>query len=284
MSFGAGTPAIPSLRSAAGGGEDALRRAVSALDSRRPSEAERIALDLLRANPAHLRAPHVLGYALLMQGRGQEAIAALEPTARARHDPELDTILAIALRQAGRNDDALRRLKAATKRRPPYATSFHELGCLLASMEHYDESIAAFARGLEVAPMMPELSIQLGHVFLRIRDYPNAKAAFLRALEISPAALEALHGIGKACQLMGEHEPAGGYFRRCILIRPSDTEAWLDLGQSLLALGRRNEGYECFRSAVRTDPNSCGKVLTSLAAAGHGRLWLRRSAAKEFLR
>jgi tetratricopeptide (TPR) repeat protein len=255
-----------------------------ALDGGRPNEAERIAGEILKANPRHPRALQVLGYALLMQGRAQDATVALGPAARALHDPEIDTILAIALRQSGRNEDALHRLKLATKRRPPYAASFHELGCLLASMERYEESIEAFRRGIEVAPMMPQLSIQLGYVYLRRRNCADAKLAFARALDISPTSLDALFGIAKAHQLIGEHEAAVAYFRRCLISRPDNAGTWLDLGQCLLALGRRDEGYDCFRKAAHGDPKRYGSALTSLAASGHGRLWLKPSAAKGFLR
>src|ERR1700741_807956 len=139
---------------------DALvQRAGLALNRQQPGEAEQIARDVLRDHPQPPRALHVLGYALLMQGRVEDAIAALEPAARRRHDAEIDTQLAIALRRAGRADDALARLKRATKRNPPYAPAFHEYGCLLASLERHDEANEVFQRGLGIAPMIPELSI-----------------------------------------------------------------------------------------------------------------------------
>jgi tetratricopeptide (TPR) repeat protein len=71
-------------------------------------------------------------------------------------------MLAIALRQLGRHDDALGRLKLAIERRPPYAIAFAELGHLLVSMDRHDEAVAILSRGIEVAPTMPELPIQLG--------------------------------------------------------------------------------------------------------------------------
>ena len=89
---------------------------------------ERIAKEILKTDPRHARALHVLGCALLMQGRAQDAVAPLEAAARGRHDPEIETQLAMALIQIGRRDDALSRLKRAAKRQPPYAPAFHGLG------------------------------------------------------------------------------------------------------------------------------------------------------------
>jgi len=263
---------------------DALQRAMLALDGQRPQDAQRIAEALLQHDPRHAQALHVLGCALLMQGRAADAIAPLETAARELRNPETDTLLAIALRQAGRHQDALLRIKRATKRQPPYAAAFHELGAVLSSLERHDEAIEALRRGLEIAPMMPELSIQLGYVFLRLSNFADAKLAFARALDISPAAADALFGIAKAHQKVGENEPAAGYFRRYLRIRPDDAAAWLDLGHCLLQLGQCDAGYECLRTAARGDPERYGNALSLLAASARGRFWLKPSAAAQFLR
>jgi tetratricopeptide (TPR) repeat protein len=138
-----------------------------------------------------------------MQKRADDAIAPLQAAAQNLRDGETDTLLAMALRQSGRTDEALAQLKRATKRRPPYAPAFHELGYLLMLLEKYDEAIDTLRRGLEIAPMMPQLSVQLGEVFLRRRNYGEAQAVFALALEIVPQSAEALFGIAKANQLLG---------------------------------------------------------------------------------
>ena len=89
------------------GNDDALQRAMRALDGNRPKEAEQLARDVLNADRRSAKASYVLGSALVMQGRPLDAIAPLEDAARGRHDPQSDTMLAIALRQAGRAEDAL---------------------------------------------------------------------------------------------------------------------------------------------------------------------------------
>jgi len=254
------------------------------LDGQRPQEAQRIADDVLRTDPQHAKALHVRGCALIMQGRAADAVPPLEIAARKLRHPETDTLLAIALCQTGRQDDALARLKRATKRQPPYAAAFHELGHLLFSLQQYDEAAEALRRGLEIAPMMPELSIQLGYVLLRQRYCAEAKRAFERALQISPASPDALFGIAKAHQEVGENESAADYFRRHLRSRPDDAHTWLSLGHCLLELGQRDAGYDCFRTAARGDPKRYGNALTSLASSGRGRFWLEPSAAARFLR
>jgi tetratricopeptide (TPR) repeat protein len=266
-----------------GRGGDALQRAISALNAKRPAEAEQIAGEVLKSDRRNAQALRVLGYALLMQGRVDDAIAALEPAARGGHDPEIETQLAIALRQAGRYEDAESRLKRTIKRRPAFVAALQELGCLFASLKRYDEAIESFSRGLEITPMSPELSIQLGHAYLQCRNFAEAKIAFARVLQIAPGSYDALFGTAKAHQGAGEKQLAADFFRRCLMARPNDASTWLNLGRCLLDLGQRDAGYDCFRWAVRGDPKRYGSALGSLVKSTRGRFWLKPSAAARFL-
>jgi tetratricopeptide (TPR) repeat protein len=198
---------------------ETLERARAVLNNDRPQEAEQIVAGILQAGPRHAQALRIRDAALLMQQRAADAATALQAAASGLHDAETDTLLAMALRQCGRAQDALSRLKRALKRRPPYAPAFHELGYLLMSLGRYDEAIDALRRGLDVAPMMPQLSVQLGEVFLRQRSYAAAKTAFARALEIAPDHAEALFGIARAYQALRENAPAADLYRRCLRVR-----------------------------------------------------------------
>jgi len=276
------------LFTGAGGGvgaraDDILQRAVLALDWGRPQEAERLAAEVLKSNPNDARALFLTGSALVLQDRAMEAVKPLEAAARDRHDAEVDTMLAIALRQVGRREDAVSRLKRATKRRPPHPPAFKELGYLLVSMERYDEAVQALNRGIEIAPMMPQLHIQLGYAHLSRGDCANAKIAFARALEISPGSHDALFGMAKAYREIGDCESAAEYFRRSLAIDLNDRAAWFQLGHCLLDLGQTDAGYNCFRTAARGDAKHYGNALSSFVAASRGRFWLRPSVAMRFL-
>lgn len=263
--------------------DDLLQRAALALSARRPAEAERLAAEVLKTSPHQVQALKLCGRALLMQGRVEDVIALLEPAARSRHDPDIETQLAIALRQAGRLDDALSRLRRATKRQPPYAPACSELGYVLTSLKRFDEAIEALKRGLEVAPMMPDLFIQLGYLQLRRRNHGDAKGAFARALELSPASPDALFGMAKTHQEIHENRTAVAYFRQYLTTRPAHWGAWLSLGHCLLELGDLDAGYECFRTAARGDPQHYANAMSSLVKSPRGRFWLKPSAAAQFL-
>ena len=272
----------PVSHGGASGGDEALQRAVIALNSGHPADAERIAADILKTNRRNVLALQVLANALLMQNRIADAIAPLEVAARGNHDPQIETMLGIVLRQAGRIEDALSWLKRAVKRRPPHAQPFYEFGCLLSFLNRDEEAVEAFNRGLDVAPLMPQFSVQLGYVLLRRKRYAEAKTAFGRALANSAGSPEALFGLAKVHQAVGDNAAAAGYFRQCLTSRPNDADMWLQLGYCLLELGDREAGLECFRTATRGDPKSHGNALSALVKSGHGQFWLKPSGAAQY--
>src|SRR5215470_4545799 len=264
--------------------EQALRGAFAAMDNRRPDEAERIALAQLAKTKEEPRLLHVLGVALLSQGRAGEAVAPLEGAARARADAVVETQLALALRQSGRIPEALHWLQRASERQPPFPFAFHELGVLLFAERRLAEAEATVRRGLDAAPSMPELSVLLGGILLDRGDRANAKVAFARALAHAPRQPAALYGFGAVLMEDGEFARAAERFRQAIACDPSYTQARVSLGACLLELGQRDEGLAHLRAAAAVSPQFYGKALRVLVSSGHGQFWLRPSAAAEFLK
>jgi tetratricopeptide (TPR) repeat protein len=263
--------------------EGLLQQAIMALNAQRPGDAERLAGEVLKAEPRHVAALKIAGRAARLQGRAGDAIALLEPAARSSHDAELDTELALALQQAGRADDAASRLRRAVKRSPPYPPAFAEFAQLLISLKRFDEAAETLKRGVEAAPMAAALQAQLGFLLLERHNHAQAKAVFARLLTLYPGFPDALFGLGKTHQELHENEPAVAHLRQYLMARPAHWGAWISLGHCLLALGDFEAGYDCFRTAARGDPKHYTNALSSLVKSPRGRFWLKPSAGADFL-
>src|SRR5258708_2565379 len=179
---------------------EALARAVAAAESGDMSEAERIARVILAQRPQQLEALQLLGALLMAQKRPREAIAPLEEAARHSANPELETRLAVALREIGRTDEAVAWFYRAIERVPVCARAFQELGNLLRAKRRYVEAESVLKRGIEAAPTVPELSLALGGVCLDRANAGGAKIAFARALSIVPEHAHALPPFGLSLQ------------------------------------------------------------------------------------
>ena len=147
----------------------ALQNAAAAIQAGLPREAERLAAEVLKGNAGNLPAMQLLGTALLMQGRGKDAILPLERAARRSRDAATETRLAIGLRQAGREEEAREQLERAIKRKPAFPPAFLEFANLLFVLGRKDEAIDILRQGLVVAPNSVDLSMQLGD-FMRRRE------------------------------------------------------------------------------------------------------------------
>jgi tetratricopeptide (TPR) repeat protein len=257
---------------------------MAAIQSERPEQAARLAQEVLDRNPSHPNALHLFGYALLMQERAGEAIVPLEKAFKSLRDPAIETQLAIALRKAGRTDDALSRLMRAVKRKPPFPAAVHELGYLLHSLGRSDEAISVLKNGIEAAPWMADLPLLLGWIFHARIDAANAKAAFARALGIAPNHSDALYGMGLLLMDAGEFAPASEYFQRALLVNPSDQQSRLYLGACLLELGQTGAASACLRQVTRGGADFYNKALKVLSSSSRGRFWLQPSVAAKFFR
>jgi tetratricopeptide (TPR) repeat protein len=268
---------------AASADDEALARAAAALNERNFAEAEHIARCILAKKPQHTEALQLLGAVLLGQKRPHEAIEPLEAAARAAPNPELETHLAIALREIKRPAEAQEWLYRAIARTPIFPRAFQELGDLLRTRRHYAEAETVLKRGLEAAPTVPQLSLLLGGIYLDRADPGNAKIAFARALALAPGEPDALFGFGIALQYEADFARAAERFRRVLAVDPARHRARMNLGYCLVELGQRDEGIACLRETMREAPHLYGAALRMLASAGRGRFWLRRGAAAAHL-
>jgi tetratricopeptide (TPR) repeat protein len=262
----------------------ALERAVLALRMSRPDEAERLAERVLKSDRGNSLAAQVLGRALLMQDRAVEAIVPLERALRRSDDPALETQLAAALAAAGRIDEALDRLRQTTARRPPFSPAFLEHAGQLSRIGRLEEAIAVLESGLVLTPDAIDLHMELGFVHLKRNDRAAARAMFLQVRAAAPERHDVLPALAKVMALDGEYAAAADLYRRALGLRPDDAVTRNNLGACQLEMGERGAGEASLRAVASGAPQLAGMAITSLAAASHGRFFLRPSAAAKFLR
>src|SRR5215204_3762834 len=148
------------------------------------------------ANEAKLSADRALalapqqgsGYGALATYRNlveQNPVGALEAARRAQAlspgDPELLRPLAIAERQQGRIDEALRVMRAAAERDPRNATTIHLLADALLWARRYPEAREAADRALSLAPDVSEMIENRAMVSLAQGDLAVARRVLASA-------------------------------------------------------------------------------------------------------
>ena len=276
-------PPHPSNIQRPGSSSQVLESAALALRMQRPDEAERLAFGVLKSDRGNLVAAQILGRALLMQNRADEAIVPLERAARRSDDPETETLLAVALAAIGRGDEALDRLRRTIARRPPFPPAFLEYASQLGKMGRVDEAVAVLESGLALTPDAVDLRTQLGYFHIKRNNRTEARAIFSQLLAAAPERYDVLVGLAKVMALDGEYAAAADLYRRALGMRPDDAVTRNNLGICQLEMGEREAGEASLRAITHGAPQLVGLAITSLAAASHGRFFLRPSAAAKFL-
>lgn len=276
-------PQHPSAPGRRNRGDDALDRAVAALQMQRPGEAERLASGVLRANPSNHVAAKVLGWALLAQNRAGEAIVPVERAARRSQDPEIETVLAVALAATGRQQEALEQLRQTVARRPAFPPAFREYAGQLVKTGRFDEAIEVVARGITLAPDAIDLQIDLARLYLNQNDRAKARALLSQALTAVPGRPDILAALARVMFLDGDYAAAADIFRHLVALQPDDAMTRADLGVCQLEMGARDAGESSLRAATRGRPEMLGRAIHLLAATSRGRFFFRPSAAVRFL-
>lgn len=238
---------------------------------------------MLANAPSNVRAAWVLGQVLLAQGRSAEAVAPLQATAQISRDPAVEMLLARALANLGCTSEALALLRQATARRPGFEMAFLELGDQLGKAGRFDEAQAAVEAGLACFPRSAALRMSLGYSRQHRNDRSGARALFAQILAEAPRRHDAKLALANLMVLDGDYTQAASLFRLALDQRPDDPMTRIALGKCLLELGARTEGEAALRAAVRDEPRTAGLAITALASASTGRLFLRPSAAANFL-
>ena len=264
-------------------GGEALERAVVALQMQRPGEAERLAAGALRANRNNHMAAKVLGWALLAQNRAGDAIAPVERAARRSNDPEIETVLAVALAATGRQPEALDQLRQTTARRPVFPPAFREYAGQLLKLGRFDEAVEIIESGIAFAPDAVDLQLDLARLCLSRNDRGKARTILSQALAAAPGRPDILAALAKVSLLDGDYAAAADMFQHLLALWPDDAMTRADLAACQLELGERATGETTLRAATRGSPDMLGRAVHLMAATSHGRFFFRPSAAVKFL-
>ena len=270
------TPLKPPPLQRQNASEAAVQQAAFAIQNGQAAKAEQIAGEVLRKNPGDAHAAHIYSYSLNLQGRIEESIAPLERAVQQNHSAVLETQLGIVLRQVGRLDDALKRLKRASNRQPPFPPAFLEYGSLLLQLSRQDEAIEALERGLALAPNFAEILTQLGSAYAAHGERDKATAVFSRALATVPNDPDTLFDL--ACLMKNSccFAQAAELFKRVVGINSGDSVARMGLGICLLESGTTDSGLHNLSIASKAARRCSVKPSMHLplpdeAASGSGR-------------
>ena len=126
-----------------------LERAVDLHKQGKLAEAEHSYQNILKLQPDHSDALHLLGTIRLQQQRYEDAVGLITASLRQRPDSaEALSNLGIGLARLGRHDQALASYEKALVLKPDYAEALNNCGSALDQLGRHDEAIAKYDSAL----------------------------------------------------------------------------------------------------------------------------------------
>jgi protein O-GlcNAc transferase len=238
-----------------GAPSQSLRDAIVSHQAGRLADAERMYQAILRVEPNHFDAIHLLGVVQLQRRRFAEA-RRLIGAALAINDRSADahSHYGNVLGALGRHEEALASYERALALKPDHVNALANRALALNRLGRHREALASCDQALAFAPNLAEAhnnrSIALNHLGL----HEQALASCDRALAMSPHFAEALGNRGVILNELGRSEEALASCDRAIALNPEYAEAHFNRATSLQYLQRHDEALPSFNRALALNP------------------------------
>lgn len=143
----------------------------------------------------------------------------------------------------------------AVESNPADPQAHHALAVALRDAGRMEEAVEHFEKVAELKPDALHL-IDLGAAYLLLERADDAAAAFERALETAPGHPVALHHLGKLAGVHGDSEKAITLYRQALENDPDYLIARFDLAEALRNSGQLADAYRSYERVVGLEPTS----------------------------
>lgn len=179
-------------------------------------------------------------------------------------------LLGLLLHQQGNHSAALRHIHAALRLAPKQPMFLSNLGAVYQALGRWNDAEVALKDALQRAPDNVEAHNNLGNVLRRLGRSAEALAAYEEALRLRPDSAEAHNNQGVALCDAGRLEEARAAFERSLACERDQPQTLYNLGNVNFQLGRPREAADCYRRALAIDPrypDAARKLEQAMTAA-----------------
>ncbi len=170
---------------------------------------------------------------------------------------------ALALRDAGRPEEALKALQKALKADPQAADAHAEIARIQADNGHFDLAIIAVNRAIRISPERDDLRSLAGQIHqfyaqsgggenelrLAVREYETAAT-------LDPGNPGPLRDLTRLYSVLRDAKAALQTWKRLSVVDPSNVDAFVQVASLSLATGDTKSAIQALETAVAADPEN----------------------------
>ena len=226
--------------------------------------AEQIYREILRVDPQHADALHLLGVIFHQRNENEKAVESIRRAVSVnRNVSQYYCNLGIACHALNRFDDAIAGFEKSLRIDPGNAKTRFNLGKTFESAGNNAEAQKQFRQAVRLQPDFVEAHFNLANAIHNLGRLDESVEAYREALDLSPQTAEIHNNLGTVYKDRDEYDQALICFRHAVEIKPDHAQAHNNLGTVYQYQGRFDEAITCYRRAVDIEPNFAG-ALTNL--------------------
>jgi tetratricopeptide (TPR) repeat protein len=217
---------------------------------------------MLKVQPGHVDALHLLGVIAAQTRRPREAVDLIEKAIAIKPDrAAFHNNRGLALRDLKRLNEALASFEQALELEPGLFDAFNNRGMVLQELGRFDEALACYEQALALAPGFAHAHNNRGSVLRDLERYDEALDSHNRALAISPDYAQAILNRGNVLRSQWKLDAAIADYEKALDLDPGFAEAYTCLASALQERGDIEEASRSYARAISIEPNNISPLL-----------------------
>jgi tetratricopeptide (TPR) repeat protein len=219
------------------------------MNAGRSLDAQLCCQQALAIDPAHADTLHLMGLLSLQAKQHDHAVEWLSRAIRQDPKPLYLTTLGTALLLQGRGAEALKVFEKAIELKPDEAELWRNLGVALTELNRNDEAILSFQHALKLEPGLWDAANRAAILLHQAARFEDALVYLNLCDGLKPNHIQTLGLRSETLQGLQRHQEAFGDLERVHLLDPANADACNQMGNCLVALGRYDEASSLYDKA-----------------------------------
>lgn len=226
------------------------------------AQAEALYQQVLKANPKHADALHMLGVVYYQTDRAEQAVNAISQ-ALAINPKNTDYLnhYALSLRAANQPQAAIKSFQQAVLLQPKDLDIQFNLANTLLTLNRFEEAAGYYRRILRVMPKNDDVREALCHCLTSLGNqahalgnFIQAEACFEEALQFNLRDAAIFYNLGNAQRELGNAAEAVKQYAKAIQLTPDDADIYNNLGNVQRELGQLDLAIASYQKALALNP------------------------------
>jgi protein O-GlcNAc transferase len=228
-----------------------FNEALSAMNKRDFTRAEKKFRKVLQSDRSHVPALNLLSVVLMSLGRFADAEQFVARAVELNQSSDVSFYnYGLISKELNKPQQAYEKFTESLKLNPNVPETWNNRGAVCNDLKEYELALSDFDRAASLNGAYAEAYANRGNSLMLLKRYDEAVAAYHKALSIKPGLAEAWLGRGNASAALSQYKDGLVAYDKILSFKPELAQAWIGRGNMLVELMRYDEALASFDRAL----------------------------------